>query len=586
MNEPPRAKSFAGRLPRFYLLSVLLVCVPIPFLLTMQYLSGGVRNCVPMFFGWLALAIVYWWPVGTLLFLWKRGWISRVLIGYLISLPLYLLCLLLIYPVFGGHFHPASPAVWGIYFSQTPVYFAFTTFLYLLVRHENTVRRITSGLVAVVFAIGVAAPFVYGTRIDHYTWPKLRSERVSIVNARLVDPVANRIIEGVNVHVEDGRIVALVEAAGDSSKWPTIDAARQYLLPGLIDVHTHLRAPVRSVLAPFDFQFLLESLFSDYAPQRRAYLESGVTTVRDVGGPAAHAYRMRAALQARRMLGPELLVVGRLVTSPHGHPVSTIWDAQTSKQGAILASDSPSLIAGLERNYSAGPPDAVKFIYGTIGRAKEKLAPDLLEKGIAWATSKGLISIVHAETTEEVTEAARAGATGIEHVASIESLPDDLVSLLVKQKTFVDPTFGELATALTLRHVDESKRKELLQERYRFIRKLQEAGVSLAIGTDAPLVAYGTGLHDEFDHYIKAGFTPAQILTIDTRNNAAYLGKSDTLGQIAPGFEADFLLIRDNPLEKIETLRKPTWVMLRGQIVVPPAQDKAGVSEQTKQIGP
>jgi imidazolonepropionase-like amidohydrolase len=141
-----------------------------------------------------------------------------------------------------------------------------------------------------------------------------------------------------------------------------------------------------------------------------------------------------------------------------------------------------------------------------------------------------LISIVHAETTEEVAEAARAGATGIEHVTSIESLPDDLVSLLVKQKTFVDPTFGELATALTLRHVDESKRKELLQERYRFIQKLQQAGVPLAIGTDAPPVACGTGLHDEFDHYIKAGFTPAQILTIDTRNNAAYLGKGDTIG--------------------------------------------------------
>jgi hypothetical protein len=162
MNGLPRAKSFAGRLLHFYLLSVLRVCVPLPFLLTMQYLGGGVRKCVPMFFGWLALAIVYWWPVGTLLFLWKRGWMSRVLIGYLISLPLYFLCLLLIYPVFGGHFHPSSPAVWGIYFSQTPVYFAFTTFLYLLVRHENTVRRITSWLVAVVFAIGVSAPSLMG----------------------------------------------------------------------------------------------------------------------------------------------------------------------------------------------------------------------------------------------------------------------------------------------------------------------------------------------------------------------------------------------------------------------------------------
>ena len=275
------------------------------------------------------------------------------------------------------------------------------------------------------------------------------------------------------------------------------------------------------MLAPFDVRFLIDAIFSDYAPQRRTYLENAVTTVRDVGGPAAHAYHMREALQAEQILGPRLFVVGRLVTSPHGHPVSTIWNAQISKQGAILASDSSSLIGGLENNYKAGPPDAVKFIYGTIGWASEKLAPNLLKEGIEWAHSKGLISIVHAETTEEVTEAARDGATGIEHVASIESLPADLVSLLVVKKTYVDPTFGELNTALTLGNMDEARRENLLQERYQFIRTLHNAGVRLAIGTDAPLVPYGSGLHDEFDHFLKAGFTPAQILAIDTRNNAS-----------------------------------------------------------------
>lgn len=255
-------------------------------------------------------------------------------------------------------------------------------------------------------------------------------------------------------------------------------------------------------------------------------------------------------------------------------PVSTIWNAETSRQGAILASDSSTLISGLEKNYEAGPPDAVKFIYGTIGQAKEKLAPSLLGQGIAWSSSKRLISIVHAETTDEVAEAARYGATGIEHVASIENLPDDLVSLLVQKKTFVDPTFGELNTALTLRHVDDAKRNEILQQKCQFIRRLQQAGVKLAIGTDAPLVLYGTGLHDEFDHFIKCGFSPAQILAFDTLNNAAYLGQGATLGQIAQGFRANLVLFPDNPLQNIETLRKPTWVMLGGQIVVPPPREQ------------
>jgi imidazolonepropionase-like amidohydrolase len=77
----------------------------------------------------------------------------------------------------------------------------------------------------------------------------------------------------------------------------------------------------------------------------------------------------------------------------------------------------------------------------------------------------------------------------------------------------------------------------------------------------------GTGYHDELDEFAKAGFTPAQILTFATVNNAAYLGKADEIGSIAPNHDADMVLVRDNPLESVSTLRKPIWVMLAGQIV-------------------
>ena len=154
MNDRLRATLSVAGLHRYYFLSLLLVCIPLPFLLGLQYLGGEIRSCVPMFFSWLALGVVYWWPVGTLLFLWKRGWVSRLLIGYLISLPLYFLYLFLIYPALNGHFHPSSPTIWGIYFSQTPVYFLFVTCLFLLTRNGQTLRRIASWLVAAAFAAG------------------------------------------------------------------------------------------------------------------------------------------------------------------------------------------------------------------------------------------------------------------------------------------------------------------------------------------------------------------------------------------------------------------------------------------------
>ena len=564
----PIQPSLANPMPRLFLLSVLLVAIPLPFLLALQYLGGSFRDCVPVFFAWLALALIYWWPIGALLFHWKRGWFSRFVVSYLASLPLYFLCLLMIYPAFGARFHPSSGLFLGIYFAQTPTFFFMVFVLYLLTRRGRTAMRVTTWLVSIAFVAGVLAPVVYSFRLDKYTWPKSPAQRSNIVGARIVDISSNQILEGKNVHVENHHIVAIVDAAGDASDWTKIDAGGNFLLPGLIDVHSHFQAPVRSILAPFDFRFFLETLFADCAPQRRAYLESGITSVRDDGGSAVHAYHLRAALQQHALLGPRLFVVGRLVTSPHGHPVSTIWTPQLSRDGAILASDSESLLSGLEKNYAAGPPDAAKFIYGTIGMAKDRLRADLLEQGIAWAKKEGLISVVHAETTEEVTEAARAGVTGIEHIASIEMLPDDLVHLLVENRPFVDPTFGELDTAMQLRKVNDADRARLLQEKYQFIRHISDAGIRLTVGTDAPLVPYGTGLHDELAQYGKAGFSPAEILRFVTMNNADYLGKADSLGQIAPGFLADLVLVRNNPLQNITTLRTPVWVMLDGQIVV------------------
>lgn len=567
-SQPEIAENRRGR-GLFLASALLLVSIPLPFMLALLYAGGGWHDAVAAFFSWMALPFFYWLPIGLVLFAWRGNGIARFLAGFLASLPLYFLCLYLVYPAFGGHFHPRSGAIWGIYFSQTPTYFLLVYFLYLLTRRGRRMARITVGLAAALFVAGLAAPLIARAKADRYTWPqgKTVSGGVNITGARLVDTSAGQILDGRNVHVKAGRIVEIVDAASDTSSLPKLDAGGLYLLPGLMDVHTHLQAPIRSVMAPFDLGYFVDSLFSDYGPNRRAYLEAGVTTVRDLGGPAAKCFQLRAALENHDLLGPRLLCAGRLVTSPHGHPVSTIWTPSISRQGAILASDSASLISGLEENYAAGPPDAAKFIYGTIRRAPERLRADLLEQGIAWAKSKHLISVVHAETTEEVTEAVRAGATGVEHIASIESLPDDLIPLMLQKKTFADPTFGEFDAALALGGVNAAERARRIQEKYGFIRRMAAAGVPLVIGTDAPLLTYGAGFHDEMKHYMQAGFQPAEILRFTTENNAAYLGRANELGKIAQGYRADFVLARGNPLQNLDTLRKPVWVMLDGEIV-------------------
>ncbi len=551
-------------LPAFLATSILLVAAPLPVLIVLTYRTSGWTEALAVLATWLGLAILYWWPAGAFLRYWKgerwwyRTWV-RIPLGYLLSVPLYFLSLWMVYPAFGSAFHPLVEGRWSIYLSATPTFYVLVLLLYWL-----TTFRIAAWFAraaVVVLAVGMVLPlyFISATSLN---WPRAASNHVEIAGAHIVDAPSDRTIEGQSVYVENGRIL---EIAGPSLHpgWPRIEAEGQYLVPGLIDVHTHLQSPVE-VRAGFQFGYFFTSMMSNYAPQRRAYLASGVTTIRDLGGPATQSFQMRADIERRKMLGPHLLTAGRLVTSPLGHPVSTIWQASVSRQGAILAADERSMLDGLERNLAQGPPDAVKFVHGTIGRAKEELSVELLTRGIRWSKEHGLISVVHAETAAETEDAIRAGATGVEHSASMEALPESIVTLLAQTHTFMDPTFGEYATSLALQKKDIA-----LTDKYRLVRELARAGARLVIGTDAPLVPYGTGYHDELAHFVRAGFSPAETLTFATVNNAAYLGKSNELGKIAAGYRADLILAKDNPLQELGTLRHPVWTMLDGQIIWP-----------------
>ncbi len=561
---------------RYLLAAALFVGSPVPYLLTMAALAGSPRDAFDTLWRWSFLFFLYWAPLGIILFRAKLRTAWKFLVAYLASVPLYAICLWVIYPTAGSSFRPFRSGVLPIYFSATPTIFLCVVCLYFICRSRGWLPKAAILLAWVVFFVGVFVPIVMWARTDHYGWPPGENGRLAIVNAHIVrlgrGPAVGELVDGDAVLVEGGKITGVVPAAEVGPDWPRLDAAGAYLLPGLIDVHAHLLAPVRSVGAPFDYGYMVECLFSSYAPHRREYLEKGITAVRDDGGPAARLFALRSAIAGHRLLAPRLFAVGRLVTASHGHPVATIWKQFPSlaREGAILADSQQSLIRGLEKNYRDGPPDAVKFVYGTIGLAPERLAPELLRAGIAWSRERHLISVVHAETTDELREALADGATGVEHVASIETLPADLLDLIRTRRPLLDPTFGEYETALKLRHVDDAHRAQLLRRKYGFVRQMYEAGGVLVVGTDAPLVAYGAGLHDEFKHFQEAGFSPVEILTFDTINNSAYLGASDHLGRIEAGYDADLILVRGNPLQDLSTLRVPEWVLRDGMAVVHP----------------
>jgi imidazolonepropionase-like amidohydrolase len=553
-------------MPTFMLVSLVLCLSGVPVFGTAQFLTTrNLSDPLVAAAAWLFLAVAYWWPLGAWLFHERYRVRVRVLLGYVLSLPLYFAGLWVSYAAIGYHFAPSNPSMWMTYLSASPSFYIYVVLLWTLVRRPR-IAKIARVVAMVLAMVAIAAPFVVSAATDRVV-PPHTSSVARITNARVADPIDGLLPGLHDVVIADGRIVR-VEPSGPAvtSADETIDAHGAYLAPGLIDVHVHLQSPAASITS-FSMQFAAAEVYGEYRDHRRQFLAHGITSVRDTGGAAIVSQRLRQALQDHRLAGPRLFTVARLITSLGGHPVTTIWPGTLATAGAIQASDRGTLLAEIQRDFAAYQPDALKVIDGTIGRAPTLLGEDLVAAAITLAKQHGVPSIVHAERATEVAIAVRAGATGIEHVASVGEIPPTLFDALIEKRPFIDPTFGEYRVILGQNGQSPGVVEDALVVARANIKRLADAGVPIVAGTDAPLVRYGSGLHDELREFERGGFTPGEILRIATVNNAAYLGRSRELGRVAPGFRADLVLVSRNPLEQLDTLRQPLWTMVGGELM-------------------
>ena len=558
----------AMRCRRWWAFALILPNVPIVLYAMLGYEEGGLYQLAITLLRWSGFTFLYWLPVGWLL-LYPNRKPAGIFRTYLISIPLFFLCLRLSLPLIGFQLDPHGISMWSALFGASLLMFLIVLLAVSVTGLRTAWFRAALALSLLLFAAETVWPISIWLTTDNYTWPSSSPGSLNLVNVRIVDLEHGTVRDNLHLHIRDGKIVEIVSALGDQTSLPALDAARKFLMPGMIDVHAHLDTPLRSIQTQFDFPYFLEQEFSAVSDHRRAYLEAGVTAVRDCGGPANHIAAWKASIAQQKLLGPRLFTVGRLITVPDGHPVGTIWKSFPflARQGAVLVTTPQSLIAGLNANMQAGV-DAYKFIYGTIGMTQAQLSQQFLAQGVRWTNDHHAMSIVHIETNAEIRDAVNDGATGVEHVSMAGAVPADLIQQIVAHRTFVDPTFGEDVTAMQLQHISSAQISDRLNQSYAAIQAVAKAGGTLTVGTDAPLVAYGSGFLDELDHFLHAGFTPQQVLIFATRNNAAYLGQPGHLGCLDSGCEADLLLLNSNPLDGLAPLRQPAAVFRKGVLVV------------------
>jgi imidazolonepropionase-like amidohydrolase len=421
-----------------------------------------------------------------------------------------------------------------------------------------------------VWILGAASPRAQGT--------PAASPIVFVKAARLIDGRGGAPIAPAMVRIEGDRITAVGATLAVPQGARTIDLGAATLLPGLIDLHTHLMGQ-RSV----HWEDVLTKTTPGHdalwgARNARVTLMAGFTTVRDMGPTWPFVdVDLRDAINAAVVPGPRMMVAGNYVSSTGG--------AGDARQFSIYV-DVP-----LVRNLADGPDEIVKAVRTNFKNGADFIkilaTGAVLSKGI----SPGAQQYSDAEIQAAVTEASRwgrqvashaHGASGI--IASIKAgvrtvdhgsfLNDEAIALLKasNRRSFYVPT---LYTAVAIEHegaangipASERERNRNIQEtEFGGFKRALAAGLPIGFATDAMVIEHGENAK-ECEVRGQLGEQAMACIVAATSLNAEIMGWSDRVGSIERGKFADLVAVPGDPLQDITQLQKVGFVMKGGEIV-------------------
>ncbi len=372
------------------------------------------------------------------------------------------------------------------------------------------------------------------------------------------------------VLVQDGRIVAVGSTAAMAipAGVETIDLAGAFLIPGLIDLHTHLCLHPYDE-ASWDDQVLRESLelrTIRAVTAARATLDAGFTTIRDLGteGAGWADVALRDAVEMRMIDGPRILATTRAIVATGCYGPAGLDPRWAAPQGAQEASGSE--VRRVVREQIRVGADWIK-VYADYRRGgSETTTPTFslaeLEELVDEAKSAGVPVCAHATSDEGIRRAVLAGAVTIEHGTGVS---EETLALMKERGVALVPTLA--ASEAMARYggwsAGEPEPDEVSGSRAMFARALA-SGVTIACGSDAGVFAHGANAR-ELELMVAYGMQPAQALHSATLVAADVLRRAD-LGRIEPEAAAALVAVAADPLRDVGALRRPRVVVAAGVV--------------------
>lgn len=360
------------------------------------------------------------------------------------------------------------------------------------------------------------------------------------------------------VYIVDGRIAAVEdearrEALGQDASM--IDASGMTVIPGLIDCHVHLTLDgsahaCENYSKDSDLTVALKT-----AASARDTLRAGVTTVRDMGCREALAVPLREAIDKDWISGPRLLVSGPALT--HAGGPGLFFGAPV--EGPDAARREVEKLVALE-------VDQIKLITGGGGVDPQSvvLTREEIRAAVEAAHAGGKRTTTHAHGRDAMLNAIDGGIDCIEHGSFLD---DEIAARMKERAIHLVVTFPPLKKAERER-LEASASKVPYSRLFESFRLAREHGLTIAAGTDCGhnSVAHSP-LITELEYFIEAGMQPWEAIRSATRTAAEVLGIEDEVGEIAPGKQADLVLVDGNPFHDIRKLHQLHTVIRRGVVV-------------------
>lgn len=391
---------------------------------------------------------------------------------------------------------------------------------------------------------------------------------------KLVDGTG-RVVRDAVVVVDGDRITSVSSGGGGVPLGARVIDLRRYAgIPGLIDVHTHMTYywDREAGTQPWSQQGRRRAAETVFLAQENARktLETGVTTVRDLGASEYSDISMRDLIERGAMIGPRMLVAGYGLSRARNP--ARAGGPPAVPRGRIT--DSAEIGEAVKAQVDAGA-DWIKM-YGSTGSGADVTGRPTFSLGEMRAAVDAAHKLakriaIHSYGPEGARDAVRAGAESVEHAVDLDD--STLVEMAIRGTYYVPTIDHNRYYAEFSEQFGYTAEQVAALDSYRLrnietARRARRAGVRFAMGSDAVFTMFGQNTR-ELRWFVQIGMTPSQALATATTNAAALLGMQRTLGAVAPGYFADMVAVEGDPEADINAVVDGVrWVMKGGQIVV------------------